>query len=51
MLDILKKLTEITAPSGSESLLYDMVKSEISPFVDEITVSFFNISSISFYLP
>lgn len=36
MLDILKRLTEITAPSGSENLLYELVKKEIEPFVDEI---------------
>ena len=36
MLDILKKLTDVCAPSGSENLLYDIIKSEIEPFVDEI---------------
>lgn len=38
MFDILKKLVSITAPSGSEALLYDEIKKEIEPFVDEITV-------------
>lgn len=36
MLNLLKKLTDITAPSGSESLLFDVIKSEIEPYVDEI---------------
>lgn len=36
MLDTLKKLVAITAPSGSENLLYDTIKSEIEPYVDEI---------------
>ena len=36
MFDILKKLVATVAPSGSEKLLYDMVKAEIEPYVDEI---------------
>ena len=36
MFDILKKLVSTVAPSGSESLLYDIVKSEIEPYVDEV---------------
>lgn len=35
-MDLLKKLTQTTAVSGNESGLFEVVKNEIEPFVDEI---------------
>ncbi len=38
MLKLLEKLTQTTAPSGSEAELHDLIREEIKDFVDEISV-------------
>jgi len=35
-MELLKKLTQITAPSGSEFAIHDAIRKEIEPYVDEI---------------
>lgn len=35
-MDLLKKLTEVTAVSGSEKNIFDIIKSELSAYADEI---------------
>ena len=35
-MELLKKLTEVTAVSGSENNIFDIIKSEAKPFADEI---------------
>ena len=37
MLETLRRLTEITAPSGCEGLLYDTIRAELAGYADEIT--------------
>ncbi len=38
MLELLKKLTSITAPSGNEEPLRELISKEIAPYVDEMTI-------------
>lgn len=35
-MELLKKLTQVTAPSGSEDALHDIIINEIKPYVDDI---------------
>lgn len=38
MLELLKKLTQTNAPSGSEELIHSIITDEIKDYVDEITI-------------
>lgn len=37
MIDLLKEMTQITAPSGNEHLTHDFIKKEIKDYVDDFT--------------